>query len=184
MHRDPAKAVKVHEAEERWGLLPNVSYARLQALVTRKPQAIPLITPEYLQIAAADPDHLEALILLVLRSWVCIPLVDVADDAVVGVLRLATSGMRTFDASTLALADEFARVASLTLVRSRQQSDRQTESRQRLQRMSSASVALEEASRGLAKLGPRDGPPVRTPGRSLTQLVDDLKTIAKGLKEP
>lgn len=180
-HRDPAKAALLGEAEERWGLLPNVSYARLQALMTRKLQTIPLISPEYLQLAAADPDHLGALVRLVLRSWVCAPLIDPADDAVLGVLRLATSGMRTFDAGTLALVEEFARVASLSVVRAREQSVRSSESRQRLLRMSNASVALEETSRGLARLGSRDAPAARGV-RTLPQVADDLKTIARDLK--
>lgn len=177
VHRDPAKGERFAEAEERWGLLPNLSYARLQALMTRRLQAIPRITPEYLQLAAADDDHLGALVLLVLRSWIVVPLVDPADDAVLGVLRLATSGLRTFDAPTLSLVEEFGRVAALSLIRARQQTERLTESRQRLLRMSSASQALEETSRGLARL---DG---RGPGRALPQLVEDLRTIAKGLKE-
>ena len=100
----------------------------------------------------------------------------------IGVLRLATSGMRTFDPVTLKLVEDFARAAAVTLVRSRQQSNRLAESRQRLLRMTSASVALEEASRGLAKLGSRDGQPARG-ARTLPQLADDLKAIARGLKD-
>lgn len=54
VHADPAKAERLRDVEERWGPLPNVSFATLQALQTGQPQPPLPIAPEYLQAAAAD----------------------------------------------------------------------------------------------------------------------------------
>lgn len=119
-HVDGSKVAVLRELERRWGPLPNVSFARLLALQTRKTQVIPLINVEYLNKAAVDPDHLAALVGLVLRSWVVVPLVDERTETLVGALRLAMTGMRSFDDAGIEHAEEFAKVAAFALVRAKE----------------------------------------------------------------
>ncbi|MBX3470583.1 MAG: PAS domain S-box protein [Planctomycetes bacterium] len=92
-HADAERAARVVALEERWGVLPNVSFATLQALQTGRPQLLPPLSPAYMEAAAVDPEHFTALVGLVLRSWAVIPLTS-PDAPVLGVLRLAMCGVR------------------------------------------------------------------------------------------
>jgi PAS domain S-box-containing protein len=115
-HAEAAKAERFRRAEERWGPLPNVSFATLQALQTRRPQLIPEVPPRYLEAAAVDDEHLVELVGLVVRSWAVVPVVHPREERAVAVLRLATTGVRAaLGAPELDVAEQLARLSAQAL---------------------------------------------------------------------
>jgi hypothetical protein len=116
-HAEPAKGERFRRTEERWGPLPNVSFATLQALQTRRPQVIPEVSTRYLEAAAIDDEHLVELVGLVMRSWAVLPVLHPREERAVAVLRLATSGVRAgLDAADVDVAEQLTRLTSQALV--------------------------------------------------------------------
>lgn len=115
-HTEATRAERFRRAEERWGPLPNVSFATLQALQTRRPQLIPEVPPRYLEAAAVDDEHLVELVGLVVRSWAVIPVVHPREERAVAVLRLATTGVRgALGAPEIDAAEQLARLSAQAL---------------------------------------------------------------------
>lgn len=115
-HAEAARGERFRRSEERWGPLPNVSFATLQALQTRRPQLIAEVPPRYLEAAAVDDDHLLELVGLVVRSWAVVPIVHPREERAVAVLRLATVGVRgSLDAADIEVAEQLARLSSQAL---------------------------------------------------------------------
>lgn len=116
-HVDAAKGERFRRTEERWGPLPNVSFATLQALQTRRAQLIPEVSTRYLEAAAVDDEHLVELVGLVVRSWAVVPVLHPREERAVAVLRLATTGVRPgLVAADIDLAERLTKLASQALV--------------------------------------------------------------------
>lgn len=117
---DPTRTAAFVAAEERWGPLPNVGFASLEALRRLKPMVIPDVTPYYLDAAAVDQEHLVALIGLALKSWLVAPLLHPQEGCAIGLIRLATAGirrpLRDHDCATVT---KLARVAAAAVTNAR-----------------------------------------------------------------
>lgn len=156
-HVDPAKGTRLGDCERRWGGLPNVGFATLQALQTGRSQLLPVLAPAYFDSASVDGEHLTELIGLALRSWAVVTLIDPACGRPLGALRLARGGVRrSLDAVDVELAEEVAKAGAISLVSMRlrmQQEQDLAQSRQ------TATRALEDALRllGGERTRSRDG---------------------------
>jgi PAS domain S-box-containing protein len=113
-HVDPAKVRLALELEERWPSDRQAPHGVHAVVRTGEAQMMPDIPDSLLASAARDPEHLDALRALGLRSFVCVPLT--ARGRVLGALTLvhAESG-RSHDAADLALAEELARRAAVAI---------------------------------------------------------------------
>ncbi|MCO5171605.1 MAG: PAS domain-containing protein [Planctomycetes bacterium] len=151
-HVDPSRAERVRALEERWGLLPNVAFSSLQALQTGRPQLLPPVAPAYLEAAAVDAEHLTELVGLVLRSWAVAPLIAPETGAALGVLRLATSGVRRpFDPQDVALAGRIGQLGGAGLAAARAHAAARAADAARAARAIEQARALEEALRSLLR---------------------------------
>ena len=114
-HADPAKA-QVAAALASMPLDAEHTLAKT-AIQTRQVQVFDDISPEFLEAAAQDAEHLRALRELEPRSAIVAPLI--ASDRVLGALVFASSRPKRFGARDLGLATELARRAALAIVNSR-----------------------------------------------------------------
>ncbi|HKO14790.1 MAG TPA: ATP-binding protein [Gemmatimonadaceae bacterium] len=102
-HENPDKTQLARKLEERYPQNPLLH----QVLRTGRSAMEASITPELVESAAHDPEHLRALRELGLRSFIMTPLR--ARTAVIGVLSLVTADSgRRYDTRDLALAEELA----------------------------------------------------------------------------
>ncbi|MBX3470585.1 MAG: HAMP domain-containing histidine kinase [Planctomycetes bacterium] len=119
VHVDGARAEDLREAEARWGALPSVGLATVDALQQRRPQVVP--TPaSYFDLAARDEEHGRFLGRLGLHTWAVLPLLAGADEPPLGALRLAAGpGRAPLDADDVEVAALLARQAGAALVAAR-----------------------------------------------------------------
>lgn len=157
-HVDPARGERFEDSEERWGTLPNVGFATLQALQTGRSQLLPMIAPKYYESAAVDDEHLTALVGLVLRSWAVVPVLDPAGGRPLGVLRIASGGVRRpLDAEDVALAEQVAHLGALAITATSARTNLLTDAALRAEHGRMHVRTLEDAVRVLVA--------ERTPGR-------------------
>jgi PAS domain S-box-containing protein len=117
-HQDPAKVAMALELADRFP--PNPDSPRGAAYVLRTGQADMQseVTDEMLAALAIDPEQLELVQLLGLRSWLCVPLL--AGDQVLGVISLvAAESGRRFGPDDLAFAENLAARVALAISNSR-----------------------------------------------------------------
>jgi PAS domain S-box-containing protein len=113
-HTDAEKIRLVEEIEDRWPTRPDTPYGLANVIRTGQAELVPHIPEELLTASAHDDEHLRLIRELGLRSYVCVPLV--ARGKVLGALSLvhAESG-RAYDEADLALAEELARRAAVSI---------------------------------------------------------------------
>ncbi len=108
---DPAREQRFCSTEARWGELPIVSSAELDALRTGQVQLVAFLGPAELEASAVETEHLQDLLALALRSWLVVPIVHPRARTPLALLRLATAGVRRpFDGDDARLLE---RVATL-----------------------------------------------------------------------
>jgi PAS domain S-box-containing protein len=118
VHRDPGKVQLAKELMNRYPRDPEAKAGISYVLRSRKPEIMPLLTDEMLVQGARDPEHLELLRDLGLRSYICVPL-TIADKAI-GVLTFATAeSSRTYAHADLALAQDLAHRAAVAIENAR-----------------------------------------------------------------
>ncbi|TMK40092.1 MAG: PAS domain S-box protein [Actinobacteria bacterium] len=107
-HVDPDKLALARELQERYPVDPRSDRGVPALIRERAPQIVPEISDEMLRAGAHDPEHLELLRALDLRSYLGVPLV--AHNRVVGALGLvmAESGRRYTEAD-IGLAEDLGR---------------------------------------------------------------------------
>lgn len=156
-HFDPVKGQRFEDCEERWGTLPNVGFATLQALQFGRSQLLPMITAKYYESAAVDGEHLTTIVTLVLRSWAVVPLLDPMGGRPLGVLRLATSGVREpLDRDDVEFAEQIAQLGALGLAAASARSNLLTEAATRAE---SGRTAVRTLQQSLGLLGARGSAP-------------------------
>jgi PAS domain S-box-containing protein len=113
-HTDAEKIRLVSQIQERWPTRRDAPHGLYHVLRTGEPEFVPDIPTDMLRAAAQDPEHLEALLALGLRSYLCIPLV--ARGRTLGALTVvyAESGRR-YGAAELQVAEELARRAAVAI---------------------------------------------------------------------
>lgn|GEM_PF-1275790 len=111
-HAEPAKVEEVWEMSRRYSALPDDPVPR--AIATGEPQLLTRITDEVLRAFARDPEHLERLRALDLRSLLIVPLR--ARERTLGALTfvMAESG-REYTWADLPLAQDLARRAAMAV---------------------------------------------------------------------
>ena len=130
-HTDPAKVELVQRMLSRYPIRPDAPQGTGAAFRTGKAQLLPVITDALFEALVADPERLEMLKGLELRSGMSLPLV--ARGEVLGVIDVVSSDPhRRYDPADLALGEEFARRAAAALDNARLlQGLRQSEARYR-----------------------------------------------------
>ncbi len=113
-HVDPEKVRFAEEVRRRWPDDPDAPHGVHHVLSTGETEWMGEIPEALLVASARDPEHLEVIRALGLRSYICVPLV--ARERVLGALSLvnAESG-RLFTAGDVALAEDLARRAALAI---------------------------------------------------------------------
>jgi PAS domain S-box-containing protein len=113
-HTDPEKIRLVEEIEARWPTRLDTPHGLANVIRTGQPELVPHIPEALLTANAHDDEHLRLVRELGLRSYVCVPLV--ARGKVLGALSLvyAESG-RAYDEADLAVAEELARRAAVSI---------------------------------------------------------------------
>jgi PAS domain S-box-containing protein len=113
-HRDPEKSRLAYETAERWPVALSSSHALAQVIRTGTSAFAPRLTPDMVAQGAREPQQLEALLGLGLRSAIVVPLQ--ARGRMLGAISLvmAESG-RTYTESDLRLMEELARRASIAI---------------------------------------------------------------------
>jgi PAS domain S-box-containing protein len=110
-HWDPGRVKRV-EALDR--LYPrDESSASMRVLRSGEKMFTPEVTDAMLREVAKDPEHLEMLRALGLRSFICVPMR--AKSGVLGALTFATSDGRVYAEFDLQVAEELARRAAIAL---------------------------------------------------------------------
>lgn len=124
-HIDPAKVELAHELQRRYPVDPNAPRGVPHVLRTGEPEFYPDIPDSMLAAATDDPELLQFLQDLGLKSGLTVPLV--AHERTLGALTLvmAESGRR-YDQTDLDLAKELARRAALALDNARLYAETQT----------------------------------------------------------
>jgi PAS domain S-box-containing protein len=113
-HQDPAKVEMALQMAERYP--PNPDSPRGTAFVMRTGQVDYeyVVEDEALEAAARDPEHLELIRALGLRSWVCVPIL--AGDQVLGAISLiAAESGRRFGPEDVAFAENLAARVALAI---------------------------------------------------------------------
>ncbi len=113
-HADPRKVALANELFTRFPPRREDPYGAWHVIESREPEWAPEIGDEVLESVAHDPDHLELLRGLTLRSFICVPLI--ARDVPLGVLTLAyAESGRRYGASDVDLATDLARRAAVAV---------------------------------------------------------------------
>ncbi|UQA59097.1 ATP-binding protein [Polyangium aurulentum] len=113
-HGDPAKVALVHELRKRYPTPQDASYGVPHVLRTGEPEWLPEVTAEMNRASARDPEEVEMVLALGLRSYLSVPLNARGRTFGVISLAMAESG-RTLGARDLALSQEIARRAAYAI---------------------------------------------------------------------
>ena len=113
-HADPAKVTFARELQERYPGGPDVDVVT-SVIRKRKPVLVSEISDEALEAAAVDELHLELMRELMLRSFMCVPVIA-GDRAAAAVTFAAAESGRRFTEDDLRLAEELARRAGVAIV--------------------------------------------------------------------
>lgn len=182
-HVDPAKLALADELDQRYP--PDWSRPTGAALVlqTGQAQLYPRITPEMVEAAARDAEHLRLLRAINIRSVMIVPLT--AREKTFGVMTFIwAESARQYDQNDLALAEEIARRAAIAIDNARlykgeREARREAElTAQRLASMQSVTAALSEAITPLdvARVVLERGLAILAADSGLLGLVDESNT--------
>ncbi len=153
-HVDPAKVEWAHELQRKYPPDPNASTGAYNVIRTGKAEFISEITDEMLAAATDDPELLDIVHELGLKSAITVPLI--ARDRPLGVLSLVTAESgRKYGKDDLELAEALARRAAMAIDNARLYNDAQEAIKARDQFLSIASHELRTpltAMRGNAQL--------------------------------
>lgn len=114
VHQDPEKVALAYELEKRYPADPSGSRGSYQVLQTGKPDFFPEITDDMLNAMIEDPELLDLVRRLGLKSSITVPLMSNRQTLGVMTFVMAESG-RHFDESDLNFTDELARRAGLLI---------------------------------------------------------------------
>ncbi len=117
-HRDPQKIALAEELEQRFPPEPGIENAMARVIRTGKPEFYPEVTEDLLRAAVRDPQHLEMIRSLQIRSAITLPLN--ARGRTIGAITLiwAESG-RAYTQSEMYLAQDLADRAALAIENAR-----------------------------------------------------------------
>jgi PAS domain S-box-containing protein len=142
-HSDPAKVDVARELRARHPPQPGAKAGEAAVIESGEARLVPEITDQMLAEAAVDETHLELLVKLGFRSWLCVPLV--ARGRTFGAISLvAAESGRTYDESDLQLAELLARRAAIAIDNARLYEEAEHRAR--------ASRALQTIADGVALL--------------------------------
>ena len=106
-HEDPAKVEMVHALAKRYPPDPSAPRGVAAVLRTGQPDAEFNVSDRILEAAARDPEHLEIIRALGLRSWIVVPIL--AGEQVLGAISMvAAESGRRFGSDDLAFAENLA----------------------------------------------------------------------------
>ncbi|HEX7588919.1 MAG TPA: PAS domain S-box protein, partial [Anaerolineae bacterium] len=147
-HVDPEKIKLAHELEQRYPPDPNSSYGVHNVLRTGKSEIGENITEEQLAGSARDVTHLKLLVEIGLKSYVIAPLT--ARGRTLGAITFvsAESG-RHYGPAELAVAEELARRAALSVDNARLYRDAQRLNQELEARVVSRTIELQETNEKL-----------------------------------
>ena len=106
-HVDPSKVALAHEIWRRWPAKPGDAGGAAEVIRTGKPESHPLITDEILVAIIPDPELLEIIRALGLRSSMCVPL-KVQGRTMGAITFVSAESGRRFGPSDLTLAEDLA----------------------------------------------------------------------------
>jgi len=130
-HRDPAKVALARELAERYPERPTDPGGVNEVMRTRKSQFVPVVTDAMIEQAARDPEHLQLLRELGLRSAIVVPLC--AQHEVLGAISFVTAESgREYTRPDLEVAEDLGRRAAQAVENARLFAEVQ-ESRERLE---------------------------------------------------
>ncbi len=123
-HADPAKAQFAHDYGERYPQSLSAEGGGAEVLRNGRATLIPEIPEDLIRASVTDPEQLEQLLSIGMRSMIQVPIAAAAGDPI-GVLSLihAESG-RVFSAANLALAEELGRRAGTAVQNARLHGER------------------------------------------------------------
>ncbi|HET9347081.1 MAG TPA: GAF domain-containing protein, partial [Candidatus Limnocylindrales bacterium] len=116
-HEDPAKVELARELMERYPPDPDAARGTMLVLRTGQRDAEQHVTDEMLEAAARDPEHLEVIRSLGVRSWLCVPIL--AGEQVLGAISLVGSQPDRFGPEQVAFAENLAARIALAISTSR-----------------------------------------------------------------
>ena len=149
-HADPRMIEYARELRRRYPPDPAAQFGVANVMRTGKPEVFTDIPDEVLRLSAKDPEHLEILRKLNLRSGIVVPLL--ARGRTIGAMTLITDrSARRFTEQHLALLEEFARSCALAIDNARLYRESQRELADRI-RAEAALRASDERLR-LALIG-------------------------------
>jgi PAS domain S-box-containing protein len=117
-HRDPAKVALARDMAARYANVKTSAYGATAVVATRQSQLVPDVTDELLASVAMNPEHLQLLRDLGLKSVIAVPLLG--REAVLGAISFisAESGRR-YDTRDLHVAEELAARATQAIENAR-----------------------------------------------------------------
>ena len=140
-HRDPAKQALLYDIQRRYPMTEDAPGGYRKVIRTGESELIRDVSDEFLSLIARDPDHLDMLRTIGLRSTVCVPLT--ARGRVLGALSLSTNeSRRLYGSSDLALAEDLGYRAAVAIDNARLYHEAQNAVRMRDQFLSIASHEL------------------------------------------
>ena len=147
-HVDPQKVKLAQELERRYPTDPNASYGIHNVLRAGKSEFVPYASDAQIAAGARNVEHLKMLVELGLKSYIIAPLT--ARGRTLGALTLvsAESGRR-YTPADLALAEELARRAALSVDNARLYRDAQRLNEELEQRVISRTIELQNTNRDL-----------------------------------
>lgn len=142
-HSDPEKERFAWELSKRYPSHPEDGQGVPAVLRTGEPQLVREVTDQMIQAGARDPEHLEIIRSLGLRSGMVVPLR--ARSQTLGAITFASAESgRIYDEDDLAFASELGRRAALSIDNARLHSEL-TSSRDELRFLAAAGAELDEA---------------------------------------
>ena len=116
-HEDPAKVALAAELAERYPSDPNAPRGKPYVLRTGQRDADANVTDELFEAAAHDPEHLEVIRSLGIRSWLCVPIL--AGEQVLGAISFVADEPDRFGPEQVAFAENLAARIALAISTSR-----------------------------------------------------------------
>ena len=113
-HADPDRTAWARQLQERYPTDPDAPYGVPNVIRTRQPELIAEVTDDMLVRAARDPEHLDTIRRVGLRSAIIVPLLG-RDRALGAITFVAAESGRRYDEQELSLAEELGRRAAMAI---------------------------------------------------------------------
>ncbi|MDE3088487.1 MAG: PAS domain S-box protein [Chloroflexota bacterium] len=147
-HVDPEKVKLAEEMQRRYPPDPNAPHGVHNVLRTGKSEFAARVTDEQIAAAARDVDHLKMLVEIGLKSYIIAPLI--ARGRTLGAITFVSSQSgRHYGPADVALAEELARRAALSVDNARLYQDAQRLNEELEQRVISRTIELQNTNRDL-----------------------------------